>query len=203
MRHGQPQRVNAGSGGDGPADPALTDQGHKEAWRVGNWLAYEQIDHLIASPARRALETAVPLAEQLSLEVETFDGLAEYDWQADHYIPMEQIIAEDPKRIEALLEGRWEEFGGDHPDDFTARVVPAVESVIERFPGGRVAAFCHGGVINVYLAHVIGLDKLLWFYPDYGSIHRVQAARTGERMLTALNETGHLHARRDQRRLRP
>ncbi len=54
----------------------------------------------------------------------------------------------------------------------------------------------HGGVLNVYLAHVLGTGRLLWFHPAYTSISRVAAARTGQRSIESLNETAHLVARR-------
>ncbi len=192
VRHGQPERVDA-DGDSSPADPVLTEQGLEEARRAAEWLRHEHIDHVLASPARRAKETAAPLAERLGLEIEIDAGLAEYDHSADHYIPVEQMIAEDKERAHAMLEGRWSEYGGDDPVEFVARVVPAIEAIIERHPGGQVAAFCHGGVINVYLAHVIGLGQPLWFYPAYGSLHRVHASHEGLRMLGAVNETAHLH----------
>ncbi len=194
VRHGQPERVDVATD-HGPADPGLTEQGREEARRAAEWLRHEPVDQVLASPARRARETAEPLAQRLGLEVEIDAGLAEYDHSADHYIPMEQVIAEDKERTRAMLEGRWSEYGGDDPVEFVARVVPAVEALVERSPGSRVVAFCHGGVINVYLAHVIGLAKPLWFYPAYGSIHRVHASREGIRMVGAVNETAHLHLR--------
>jgi probable phosphoglycerate mutase len=74
--------------------------------------------------------------------------------------------------------------------------VPAVEELVERFAGQRVVVVTHGGVLNVYLAHVVGTTRLLWFHPEYTSINRVVAARTGQRSIGTLNETAHLVARR-------
>lgn len=193
VRHGRPERVDASADGR-PADPGLTPAGREEARRTGEWLAHDRPDRILASPARRARETAEPLARLLDLEIEAEPGLAEYDRHADHYIPMEEVVTEDHGRIRAMLEGRWDEIGGEHPDEFRGRVVPAIEALITRFPGERVVAFCHGGVINVYLAYVIDLGRPLWFYPEYASIHRVHASREGLRMIGAVNETAHLRA---------
>jgi 2,3-bisphosphoglycerate-dependent phosphoglycerate mutase len=71
-------------------------------------------------------------------------------------------------------------------------VVTAIEHIITGNPGGSVAVVCHGGVINVYLAHILGIERPLWFEPKYTSIHRVLASRRGDRSLQALNETAHL-----------
>ena len=96
-----------------------------------------------------------------------------------------------------MVEGRWEDFGGENPAVFRARLVPCFDAIVAAHPGGRVAVVCHGGVINVFLAVVLGLDRHLWFEPDYTSISRVAAARTGQRSLLSLNETAHLRARKE------
>ncbi|MCZ7530052.1 MAG: histidine phosphatase family protein [Acidimicrobiia bacterium] len=188
VRHGQPERVDAEHPDAEPADPGLTAQGHLEAKNTAEWLRGETIDHIVSSPLLRARETAIPLADALGLGVEIHDDLAEYDRNAPHYIPLEQMVTEDHEQITALVEGRWEDYGGENPAEFADRVLATVEGIIERHEGQRVVAFCHGGVINAYLAHVIQLDRPLWFYPEYGSIHRVAALHDGIRMLVSLNE---------------
>ena len=121
----------------------------------------------------------------------------EYDAEADYYIPVEEMRETRDHRWRSMVEGRWEELGGEAPDRFRARIVPCVDAVVDRFAGRRVAAVCHGGVINVYLAAVLGLERHLWFEPGYTSINRVAAARTGERSVVTLNETAHLVATLD------
>ena len=63
-----------------------------------------------------------------------------------------------------------------------------------RFPGQKVVVIAHGGVINVYLGHLLGLESLLWFHPEYTSVSRVRAARSGPRSLVGLNDIAHLLA---------
>lgn len=196
MRHAEPMRIASGSV-DGPADPALTPAGHDQSARLATWLAHESIDAVVVSPQRRAIETAAPVAAALGLEVEVVDGIAEYDWRADHYIPTEELARANDGRWQAMLEGRWEEFGGDPPDVFRARIDAAVDELVAQHPGGRVVAVCHGGVINCVVARVIGLEALLWFNPAYTSIHRVMASRSGVRSLVSLNDTAHLQALRN------
>jgi probable phosphoglycerate mutase len=165
--------------------------------RLAQWLEHEPIDAVVSSPLRRAQETADLLGDGLKLEVQTVDGLMEYDAEADFYIPVEEMRETRDHRWRATIEGRWEELGGEPPDRFRARIVPCVDEVIDHFPGGRVAAVCHGGVINVYVAALLGLERHLWFEPGYTSISRVAAARTGERSVVTLNETAHLVATLD------
>jgi broad specificity phosphatase PhoE len=196
VRHAQPVRVEPGSV-DGAADPELSPAGRHQAERLATWLAAEAPDALLTSPLRRARETAAALATTLDVAPAVVDGLAEYDAGADHYIPIEELRAMRDERWYATIEGRWADVGGVDPAAFQRQVVPAVEGVIDRFPGQRVVVVTHGGVLNVYLAHVLGIDQLLWFHPEYTSVSRVQAARTGQRSVATLNETAHLMARRE------
>jgi probable phosphoglycerate mutase len=55
-----------------------------------------------------------------------------------------------------------------------------------------VAAVCHGGTINAYLSAVLGLEQLMFFVPQYTSVSRVRASRSGARSIVSMNETGHL-----------
>lgn len=198
VRHAEPVRVEPGGGA--PADPGLTELGHEQARRLAAWLVHERIDHVVTSPLRRSRETAAPVAAAHGLEPEVVEGLTEYDARADFYIPIEELRRTRDDRWTAMLEGRWEVFGGSDPESFRRRVVPAVEELVERFPGGRVAVVCHGGVINVYAAHVLDLDRFLWFEPAYTSVTRIVASRSGPRSLASLNETGHLLGDRDEQR---
>jgi len=194
IRHAEPVRVTAEETGGAPADPGLTDRGHEQARRLAAWLAAEGVDRVISSPLRRAVETAAPVADALGLDFELDTELCEYDRAADSYIPMEEMRAEQDDRWHAMVEGRWEDFGGENPVQFRDRIVPCLDRIISGSPGGRVAAVCHGGVINVYLAAVLGIDRHLWFEPGYTSISRVRAARSGPRSISSINETAHLIA---------
>jgi 2,3-bisphosphoglycerate-dependent phosphoglycerate mutase len=196
IRHAEPERIAPGSGA-APADPVLTERGHDQARRLARWLGPEPLDALLTSPLRRAHETASVVADTLGIAVEVADGLAEYDASADYYIPVEELRETRDHHWRAMVEGRWEELGGEDPAVFRRRIVPCMETIIRRFPGGRVAAVCHGGVINVYLAALLDLERHLWFEPGYTSISRVAAARTGERSVVTLNETAHLVATLD------
>jgi probable phosphoglycerate mutase len=185
IRHALPVRIE---GGDGPADPELSDEGWTQAGALGAWLADEPIEAIIASPLRRARETAEPLATLLDVEVGTVDGLAEFDRNAPWYIPIEELKANDDPRWHAMLRGEWDL----DPEEFRANVVAAVDGIIADHPGRTVAAVCHGGTINAYLSAMLGLDQLMFFFPDYTSVSRVRASRDGSRSLVSVNETGHL-----------
>jgi probable phosphoglycerate mutase len=182
IRHALPVRIDEGPG-SGPADPPLSPRGLEQAAALAEWLSTEQVDALWSSPMRRALETAAPVAERLGLAVTVDEGLAEFDRHALSYIPIEELkAAGDP---------RWNEVP-ERPEDFVAGVVSAIEGVVRAHPGQRVAVVCHGGVINAYTGHVVGVDTPLWFLPAYTSISRVLASGAGPRSIGSINETAHV-----------
>jgi 2,3-bisphosphoglycerate-dependent phosphoglycerate mutase len=195
VRHAEPERIESGSGI--PANPRLTERGRAQAARLAEWLAHEHVDAVLSSPQRRAIETAEPVAARHGLTIEVVDGIVEYDVQSDHYIPIEELKATNDERWTAMVEGRWTDFGGEAPDVFTRRVAGAVDEIVGRYPGQNVVAVCHGGVINVALASVLGVARPLWFDPMYTSISRMAASRGGVRSIVSVNERAHLEARRE------
>ena len=182
IRHALPVRVDEGAV-DGPADPELSESGQAQARALADWLVGERVDAVWSSPMRRALETATPVAARLDLPITVHEGLAEYDRHADSYIPIEELkAAKDP---------RWYEMP-ERPEEFVGEVVDAMEAVVAGHPRQRVAVVCHGGVINAYAGHVLGIDVPLFFLPAYTSISRILASSTGLRSIGSLNETAHV-----------
>lgn len=188
VRHGRPVRREVS---EGAADPELHAEGHEQARRLAWWLGTEHVDALVTSPARRARETAAPLAEVLGLEPEVVEGLAEFDAGARAYVPIEELREANDERWLALARGELLNPRID-PVAFRDRVVAAVEELIARHPARVVVGFCHGGVINAYAGHILGVPAALWFAPRYTSVSRFAASRRGHRSVVSLNETGHL-----------
>jgi probable phosphoglycerate mutase len=182
IRHALPVRIDEG---DGPADPGLSEHGHRQSTALAEWLDLEPVDAVVTSPMVRAVQTAAPLARARGLDAAVVAGIAEFDRDALDYVPVEDLKAEGDPRWLALL-------AGEVPEGFPETVVAAVEEVIARHRSRTVVAVCHGGVINAYLAHLLGLDRPLFFEPAYTGISRVRAARDGTRSLISVNETAHL-----------
>jgi probable phosphoglycerate mutase len=185
IRHAQPVRVEQAAG---PADPPLTPLGHAQARAMSEWVSHEVFDALYVSPLVRARETAMPLAERTGLEPVIVEPLAEFDRHDPVYIPIEDLkagaTAEERERWKAMLSESDSAERRAWRDD----LVVALETIINSHRGGRVAAICHGGVINAYLSHVLGMDNPLFFEPWYCSVNRVAAASSGERSLVTVNE---------------
>jgi probable phosphoglycerate mutase len=209
VRHGLPERVDDAGG---PADPGLAAAGRAQAEALASFLFAEHaragpaadgtgsghpfaVDAVCSSPMRRAAETAAPLAARLGLPVTFDDGLAEFDRHLHHYVPMEEIRGtDDPRWAELVAEWTSAETE-EQRQAFRSTVVATVEGIVARHPSQGVAVVCHGGVINAYLSHVLGIEATLFFEPAYTSVSRVLASRRGDRQLVSANETPHLVAR--------
>ena len=189
MRHALPVRREVA---DGPADPGLSEAGRAQSERLAAYLSSERIDALYSSPMRRAVQTAMPIGDAHHLSVEIDDDVAEWDRHSNEYIPVEELKRANDPRWQQLIDGIRPD-GAPSAAEFQAVVVAALERLISSHSSQRVAVVCHGGVINAYLAHVLGIGPATeFFYPNYTSIHRVAAARTGERSILSVNETAQL-----------
>lgn len=189
IRHGLPVRRELT---EGIADPELAEAGHAQARHLTEYLAGETIDAVYTSPLRRAFQTAEPLAASRGLVLHVIDSVAEWDRNSNEYVPIEELKAANDPRWQAMMRGEWA-VHDETPEEFAARVVEALEKLVEAHSGQRVAVSCHGGVINAYLTHVLGLPVGPgFFYPNYTSIHRIAASRGGHRSVITVNETAHL-----------
>ena len=182
VRHGLPERSEA------TADPPLSLEGLEQAQSVARWLAPEQVHAVFASTMRRAVQTAQPLAALGGQDLRTHPGIVEFDRGSGRYVPMEILKRDDY--------AAWKAFVADGYDadigEFKKVVVEAIEGIIAEHAGKRVAILCHGGVINVWTAHVLGMAPRLFFEPGYASVHRYLCAKSGERNVVSLNERAHL-----------
>lgn len=190
VRHAEPVRERRE---EGASDPGLSELGERQAAALGAYLAEEDIDALYASPMRRAYRTAEHVARATAREIVVDADLVEFDHGAAEYIPVEDA-AEGDDRYLRVLDGDLSPWGVDAVA-FQKRVVAAVERIVAGHPGSRVAVVCHGGVVNVYLAHILETPRALFFAAHYTSVHRVLASRDGRRMLSSVNEVAHLRGR--------
>jgi len=189
IRHGLPVRRELQ---EGIADPELAPVGQQQADHLAEYLRNETIHALYSSPQQRALQTAEPISAALGLTINVIDDVAEWDRHASFYIPVEELKATNDPRWHAMVSGEGT-VADDELEGFRTRVVSAIEALVAVHQGERIVVSCHGGVINAYLAHVLGLPiNRGFFYPTYTSIHRVMASAAGLRSVLTVNETAHL-----------
>jgi len=188
VRHGQPHDESE-TGGHG--DPPLSELGQAQAQAIGDHLAGERIDKIVASPLLRAHETALPLCEHLGLEPELDDDLKEAGWQAGAYMRSEENMSFFVDKITADPDYLYRPEG---KQAFNERVMRAFTKIRDENGGKNVAVFCHGLVTTTFVSSVLGFesgpDDL---HPLYTGLTRVQASKSLDLWsLRSFNEAQHL-----------
>ncbi len=191
IRHARPVRDERGEG-EGTADPELAPIGHQQAQAVADFLQHEGIDHVAASPMKRAHQTAMPLASLLGLEIELLEQLKEVDHTSSTYIPGDEITPDDEvyKTFTVNPMAIFDGVGGY--EVFRDTVVTGFDHLISTNRGKTVAAFCHGMVTSVYLGTLLGMKDPYQLSPDYTGITRVRASSNGIRTVRSANEHAHV-----------
>jgi broad specificity phosphatase PhoE len=196
VRHGQQEYDVKAPIGD-MVDPPLSELGRSQARLVGMALSTERIDHVYASPLRRALDTGQEIARHHRLDVTVLPDLREVQIFRD--IPQDQRPTDylgaqllGGIRNRMLNEKSWDVYPhSESSHDFRKRIINVIEGIIIAHPGERVVVACHGGVINAYVGHVIGSKYDMFFQPAHTSINLV-AGGEGRRAMHYLNNTQHL-----------
>ena len=193
VRHGRPEHIvhEDGDDADDAADPDLTEVGHRQAERVGEYLLPMGIDVVVTSPLARARQTADPLARMLGIEPVVIDGVAEYDRHDTTYVPAEitRQLIRDGGTDEAWTDP-LSVLAEDEKHEWMRGVHRAFRQIIADHSGQRVAVFCHGMVTSVWFAQMLGIDDTLRFVPDYAGVSRVLASGSSDAVtVRSFNET--------------
>ncbi|MBK7723919.1 MAG: histidine phosphatase family protein [Dehalococcoidia bacterium] len=198
VRHGEQHIPDPRTGPVGETfDPPLSERGEQQAKVVGERLSVDRIDVVYASPLKRALETGRQVARHHRMEPIVVDDLREIEVFRD--IPADRSAVDFLGqglllgiRERMLREKKWDVYPySESSFDFRKRTVNAVESIIAQNEGKRVVIACHGGVINAYVGHIIGVDYDMFFRPAHCSINVVFSGH-GVRALQSLNDVHHL-----------
>jgi len=176
-------------------DPRLSEHGEEQARRLtARLLIMEPPAGVYVSPFRRCRQTLQPYLQETGLSANVEDDLGEVfvgTWEGMRF---EDIVSGDEELARRFREQEAMFSmapGGETGERLRARVIPAVETAIERAGDGAIVIVTHGGVINAYLGHVMGIDQDMFFLPDNASISTVLAGGTSRRV-KFLNDVRHL-----------
>lgn len=219
VRHGQPAW---GKDGVPQMDPELTELGVVQAERAAARLAARGADEILSSPARRARQTAAPLAERLGAKIEIVDDLLELqlpDWSHLSLIDVAHKFREAREREPAAW---WEGMpGGENFRAFQTRVQRGLFGLLEargvrrlteeeapifsvERDLGRLVIYGHGGTNSVAMTVLQGLPGVPWEWERFTLSHtgmlRLKAVPLGRGVIFSLrsfNDCEHLE--KDQR----
>lgn len=193
IRHGRPADVVPGS--PESADPPLHEIGHTQAAALARRLAPVTLHGVHSSHLARAVQTATPLAAARGLEVETHPDLEEIRlgaWGNGEF--RRRAATGDPEFVAWSLTGRWDGIPGCEGDDaLRTRFAAVVERLAERHRGERIAVVAHGGAINAYLSHVLGVHRSLWMTVENTSITLVRLHDAAGPTVVSVNDCHHLY----------
>jgi probable phosphoglycerate mutase len=198
IRHGEQQfreNIPLGEALDAP----LSEIGWQQARAVGQRLAPARLGKVFASPLQRAFNTAQEVARPHDLQVIVREELSEIDLWRD--APQDKGLLDIYTRDELIAVYREVSATRKHSaypycedaEAFKARIVAAIDQIVEESIGMRVAVVCHGGVINSYLGYLLqsAYDHLVAVH--HTSITVVRAADTRRELLT-INDYAHVMA---------
>lgn len=180
-------------------DEHLTALGHEQAMVLAAYLQRYKFDAVYASPTLRAQQTAAPLASGQGLKVEVVEDLADVKQLRPLDKPLPELVNELAGELgfEAFVERMRREMTFDafapfveSSADFRARVLDAMDAIIDAHAGQRVAVITHSPVIACYLAILAGTQRDFILNPRLTSITRV-LARGSDRTIDFANATPH------------
>ena len=140
----------------GQIDVPLNELGLEQARRLGLRLAAEPIDLIIVSDLQRARQTAQAVADAHGL-VSSNAPLIEPLWREQGFGILEGLDVPTIKHRHANLWAQWLRHeadyalpqGGESNTAFHARVMQALQALLARHAGQRVAVVTHGGVLDM------------------------------------------------------
>ncbi|WP_242905854.1 histidine phosphatase family protein [Actinomadura terrae] len=142
----------------GKTDIPLDDTGVRQAHRAARLLAGLQPTHLLASPLRRAADTAEALAAVTGLPVRTDADLTERDGGAWEGLTSREIRERYPEEHKA-----WQPPGGETSAQVAKRVAAALERAADALPPtGRLVVASHGAALRLGMSALLGLPEDVW-----------------------------------------
>jgi len=159
VRHGATQ-LTAEDRFSGSVGVDLSEEGRRQAARLGERLRDDAIGAAYSSPLSRTLETARIITEPCGLAVDTRDGLREISHGRWEGLTRREVEARYPDEYAA-----WEEDpftfapeGGESGVAVLARVLPVIREIVMRHQGERVLVVSHKATIRLALSSLLGFD---------------------------------------------
>jgi alpha-ribazole phosphatase len=173
IRHLEPDQSVHGRA-YGSLDAPLSALALEQAAKLAQALDGVRLDAVYASPLRRALETATPLAVHRKLVPVVHEGLREIDFGEIEGSRYEEVEQGRPDFFRSWMsDPTGVSFpGGESFADLRLRVLGAAEEIRARHRGSAAALVAHGGVTRAIVAASLGMPDEALFRLDqaYGAV---------------------------------
>jgi len=194
LRHGQtplsPQKRFSGSG-----DTELTDAGRAQAAAAARRIKGLDVEVVVSSPLRRALQTATAAAEVLGVDVTTEDGLRETDFGEWEGSTFSEVRERWPDQLNSwLADPKAAPPGGESFGATQKRVSAARKRIAAAHPGRSVLVVTHVTPIKLLVAEALQapLSSLFRTHVDLASLSRIDCHADGPMVLRLFNDISHL-----------
>jgi ribonuclease H / adenosylcobalamin/alpha-ribazole phosphatase len=196
LRHGSTaftvEKRFSGSG----TDPGLAERGRREAERAAPAIAERwSVDVVIASPLRRAVETAAIAAQALGQPVQTHDGFRECDFGAWDGYTFAEIEQRWPAELATWLGSTGvAPPGGESLDAVAERVAAAHDQVLKEHAGQTVLVVSHVTPIKMLVRFALGAPVTALFRMELEPASVTLIDWYGDTMasMRAFNDVSHL-----------
>ena len=197
LRHGE-SVGNAELRWQGQADFPLTDKGCEQAHALANRWQSEGVkfDHILASPLKRAKETADIVADALNLSVELDSIWLERNIgevsgmtsdEVDRLYPNREFLTPFSAIVGNEGEGDWELY---------LRAGQALHLLLRRKPG-KYLVVSHGGLLNQVMYAIVGITPQANFsgprfrFKNTGFAHVRYLPKSHRWQIDTLNDRSH------------
>jgi alpha-ribazole phosphatase len=158
VRHAEPEESARGIC-YGTLDVGLSDEGRDHAAQLASRLAGIAYDAVYASPRRRTMETAAPLAQARGLTTRVEDDLREIDFGAFEGRRYDEIATTHPEVYRQWMDAPTTVTfpGGESYEDLRARALRALTRIGQAHECAVVVT--HGGVVRAGLAEWLSMPS--------------------------------------------
>ncbi len=198
LRHGQ-TALSIDKRFSGRGDQELTELGRRQAAAAATRLAASGARSVVASPLRRAQETAALVAAALDVEVLTEPGLAETDFGDWEGYTFAEVRGKWPRELDAWLASTAVAPPyGESFDDTATRVRQARDRVLREHGGNTVVLVSHVTPIKTLLRFALDAppSALYRIHLDLACLSEIQWYADGPAVVRSLNDTAHLSKQR-------
>ncbi len=168
LRHGQSEG-NATGTFQGKLDFALDERGKEQAKAAASWLAGQSIDTIVASPQKRAAETAGFIASACGMEeIRFLDSLVEVDVGIFGGLTWESSKARYPHVFEEFQYRSWDAVpGAESSKELYQRAIASWAAIRDLAEKGaeKICCVSHGGLIQWLMRSTFGATSWLPLIP--------------------------------------
>jgi probable phosphoglycerate mutase len=194
LRHGE-TALSAEKRFSGRGDVALNGRGQAQAEAAAHRLAGAGIEVIVASPLRRAQQTAAAVAAVLDLDVDTDEGVAETDFGEWEGSTFGEIAKHSADRLRDWLDDpAVAPPGGESMASTAKRVATARDRVVASYPDRTVLVVSHVTPIKLMLRDAIGapIDAVYRLHLDPASLSVVDWYADRPGVVRLMNDTSYL-----------